>query len=223
LLFVGSFFTPFYGEICAKNEYTNQKDCSTYHLALVFIWQVAKILNDAASALTAIATALLAVITWFLVRFAKEQSATTRAELRAYVLIGGGRIADIGDRGGRIVEIQIRNFGQTPAHDVQFWVGAGIRQFPLNSKLGPPSDPIAMSADVMAPNQTSTMFVPVPVSTDPQEEWLRKGKAAIYAFGQVTYKDAFGVGHYTDFRHMCYGEGFPKGLMSPCQEGNKYT
>lgn len=223
LLFVGSLFTPFYGEICTKNEYTNQKDCASYHVALVFLWQVAKTLNEYGTATTAIATALLAAITWFLVRFARDQSRTTRAQLRAYVLVSGAEVTDIGNRDSRRVTLTIKNFGQTPAHDVKFWMGTGLREFPLYRLLEPPSEPVPMSSDVLAPGRVSIMILAVPRTTDGQEESIRGGKGAIYAFGQATYFDVFNIERQTDFRYMCHGDGLAKGFMGPCQEGNKYT
>jgi hypothetical protein len=41
----------------------------------------------------------------------------------------------------------------------------------------------------------------------PLDEWeelqLREGKAAVYAIGEVRYKDAFGRDRYTRFRLFC--------------------
>jgi hypothetical protein len=223
LLFVGSFFTPFHGEIFTKNEYANQKDCASYHIALVFLWQVAKALNDYGSALTAVATALLAVITGWLVLVARDQSNTTRAQLRAYVLVSGAGIMDINNRVGRKAQITIRNFGQTPAHDLKFWAAVGLHEFPLQRALSQPPHELRMGADVLAPGRDSTMVIPVESANDGQENCLRRGQAAIYVFGHLAYIDAFNIERQTDFRLMCYGDGFAEGLISPCEEGNKYT
>src|SRR5664279_6411524 len=73
LVFVGSLFTQFYGEICDKNEYTGQKDCTHYHIALVALWHIAKILNDYGVAITAAATAAIAAFTWTLWRATTDQ------------------------------------------------------------------------------------------------------------------------------------------------------
>src|ERR1700694_1066822 len=58
-----SFFVPIYGEYCGKNEYTNAKECATYHIALTFFWQIIKATNDYGSALTALATIAVACFT----------------------------------------------------------------------------------------------------------------------------------------------------------------
>ena len=92
LILIGlSFVAPVSDEICSKNEYTNEKECSRHHLVTVTFWQLAKGLDSASVAVTALATILLAVITWRLVLAGREQSATTRSQLRAYlsVVVGG--------------------------------------------------------------------------------------------------------------------------------------
>jgi hypothetical protein len=58
-----SFFVPVYGQYCGKNEYTNAKECATYHIALTFFWQIIKATNDYGSALTALATIAVACFT----------------------------------------------------------------------------------------------------------------------------------------------------------------
>jgi hypothetical protein len=63
MVVAASFFVPVYGEYCGKNEYTNAKECATYHIALAFFWQVIKATNDYGSALTALATIVVAAFT----------------------------------------------------------------------------------------------------------------------------------------------------------------
>lgn len=52
---------------------------------------------------------------------------------------------------------------------------------------------------------------------------VQRGSGAIYAFGEIRYRDAFDVQRRTRFRHMCWGEGVPAGHMSPCPDGNEAT
>lgn len=55
---------PAVGEICKESKYSEHEKCTTHHIALVLAWQGAKILDDISPALTAFATAILAVFTW---------------------------------------------------------------------------------------------------------------------------------------------------------------
>jgi hypothetical protein len=54
---------PAYGEICSKSADTGQKECATYHVALVALWHVGEFLNYYGVALTAVATVAIAAFT----------------------------------------------------------------------------------------------------------------------------------------------------------------
>lgn len=168
----------------------------------------------------AIYTARLWGATGKLVRGAE---ATAERQLRAYVLVSGGAVTDIENPAERKVQISIRNFGQTPAHGVRYWIGVGVREFPLRSKLAEPPDSFPLGSDVLGPGLPSVMVVPVPTLSDWEETALQCGDGAIYAYGRITYRDVFDKVRCTDVRYMCQGEGLPKGRMSPCPEGNEAT
>lgn len=93
-LFLGLWLGPFNGQVCQKDEYTGKKDCAVHNVTYVAAWEVGKALEDYSGAITGIATLLLAYITWKLAGLARDQSDTTKAQLRAYVsVIIGGAIA----------------------------------------------------------------------------------------------------------------------------------
>ncbi len=144
-----SWFLPLYGEICRKDAYSGHKDCASYHLVLVIGWHIGEILNYYSGAVAAVATALLAFITYRLVALGKEQSDTTRAQLRAYVLIKTAFFArnpnGLGPWG---VQIELQNFGQTPAKNVRVIIERDIRQtiaenaiipLPVTAQARPPA------------------------------------------------------------------------------------
>jgi hypothetical protein len=151
---------------------------------------------------------------------------TARRELRAYVLVSGAKVHYVDEPLRRRVEITIKNFGRTPAHNLRFWAGAGVREFPLVSPLDQPPDGLRISSDVLPPGRASEMIVPIRRVHMDMESALQGGTsatAAIFIFGQITYLDAFNQERITDFRLMCWGEGFGSGKASPCEEGNGYT
>jgi hypothetical protein len=148
---------------------------------------------------------------------------TATRELRAYVLVSGGKIRNVDSPLGRIAELSIRNFGKTPAHDLKMWMGAGVKEFPVTTALGRPGDNITIASDVLAPGIPSVMRVPIHPVNGWWESRLNDRTAAIYLFGEVTYLDAFDKLHRTEFRHMCFGEGLSTGEISPYPEGNRYT
>jgi hypothetical protein len=71
LLLLGAWMSgwiPTYAEYCEQNPQTHQKDCATYHIALIAVWQIGKILDASAAAITAIATGFIAWFTLILKR-----------------------------------------------------------------------------------------------------------------------------------------------------------
>jgi hypothetical protein len=147
---------------------------------------------------------------------------TARRQLRAYVLVSGAKVLNPADPTKRIFQLSIKNFGQTPAHDLKFWVGAGIKDYPLTEKLDTPSEDMKRAVDVLAPGRLSIMEVPV-ATTAWAELALANKAGAIYGHGQVTYLDAFNAERKTNFRMMCVSEQIAGGRVSPCEDGNSYT
>jgi hypothetical protein len=169
-----------------------------------------------------VAPVLLWLATRRLVRGAED---TSIRQLRAYVLVSGAQVMDVTKPERRIVQLSIRNFGKTPAHDVLFWMGTNVTWFPLRDNVlsREPPEGFRTGNDILPPEGPGVMAVEVGTTNEPQEAILQTGDAAIYAYGRVTYIDAFNKPRITEFRYMCRGEGLVTGRMSPCEEGNKYT
>ena len=77
--------------------------------------------NENGGAITGIATVLLTVVTALLVWMAYDQGRTARAQLRAYVFIDNVK-GQLNQRAGNwhfAVKVRIKNFGATPAHQLQ--------------------------------------------------------------------------------------------------------
>jgi hypothetical protein len=153
---------------------------------------------------------------------------SSEKQLRAYVHVSSATVKkSANSRSARVV---IKNFGQTPAYEVKFWMGTRVEAYPLptNIALKEPSDDFPMSLEILAPNRSSIMEVPI----EPQNTWaeqeLLAGSAAIYAWGRIAYRDPFTLDkgnqpRITRFRLMCRGENTPTGKMSPDREGNQAT
>jgi hypothetical protein len=65
-----SLLLPVYGEICSQSQQPGHENCASHHMLFVVFWYIAKIGNDYGVAIIALATGLLAVITWRLVALA---------------------------------------------------------------------------------------------------------------------------------------------------------
>lgn len=160
----------------------------------------------------------------------KTMQGTAERQLRAYVLVSGATVLNIADPNKRNFQLSVQNFGHTPAHDIKFWMGTVIQGYPIKPDyvFSSPNDeekgamPL-MSVSILGPGAPTLMEVPVEVTNAWEESELQNNRAAIYAFGHITYIDTFNTERQTAFRYMCHGEGLPKGRASPCHEGNKYT
>lgn len=140
VLFIVSFFVPIYGEICAKDEYTNTKECTSHHIALVAFWQIIKAANDWSAAITAFATLAIGGFTWQLKRSTdklfvageKQRKVSKKAVqaahdanelarndnrpwLRFKLIEAKGGIGQDGNDYAFEAEASIENLGQTPA------------------------------------------------------------------------------------------------------------
>lgn len=172
----------------------------------------------------AVITAILAIFTAFLwsstAKLVRGAEKTAVDQLRAYVHVDGVKIIHINMQDS-IAHITVKNSGQTPAYDMTFSATVEGREFPLKSELVfVPSD-LPLGKAILPPGGEREREVPVPTLIDSNRTQIFSSERAIYAFGDIRYKDAFGHGRFTKFRYMCFGDGFSNGKMSPCPEGNE--
>ena len=76
-----SLFVPIQYDLCAKNAYTNQKECAAYHVAPFIVLYIGEFLEAHAGAITAIATGFIAWFTLTLYEATTQQSRITNAAL----------------------------------------------------------------------------------------------------------------------------------------------
>jgi hypothetical protein len=82
-------------------------------------------------AITAVFTVLLTMVTGGLVWIGHQQIATSRAQLRAYVLVSRSVVTNVADGTGiPEAQVTIKNFGQTPAYNVINVGGFAIDRYP---------------------------------------------------------------------------------------------
>jgi hypothetical protein len=130
------------------------------------------------------------------------------------------------------VQVHLKNSGQTPAYDVRGWIHMWIEDYPLKVTLPEPPQDFERSSEVMGPG-TLRIFVnarDVPIAGR-SLSLLGTPKGTIYVYGEVRYKDAFGVERYTKYRFIYGGsegvrkskpdsEGVVTALLKPDRDGN---
>lgn len=163
--------------------------------------------------ITAIATALLTLITLGLVFLGLEQSKTTRAQLRAYILTESTGIQDQGTLPNAAIQatsgcpfyrVIIKNYGQTPAIDVRHASFIVIGQAGTDNALCVLPDDATMAAaaaTIIGPSGTTTSDGSLGRPLTPFEiNALAAVGQAIYVYGRIIYWDVFGRKHETTYR-----------------------
>jgi hypothetical protein len=226
---------PPHAEYCEQNPQTQHKECATYHIALIAVWQIGKFLNAIAVALTALATVAIGYFTYTLKastdklwdageRQLRHLDATAERQLRAYVLVSSAKVHDFGIERPPRAEVIIKNSGQTPAFDLSPWAGFVIGDFPLNIELIDPPPSIKKSQATLGAGDTSGHLTPAgrPL-TKIEIDMIKSGTKAIYVFGEIKYQDIFKKTERTTHYRMMYGGGggaTPDGALIFCEEGN---
>jgi hypothetical protein len=179
---------------------------------------------------------------------ARRMRVTARQQLRAYVFVDNIAVYnvttplawEVGNNyqptgaeithsaRGPFVVMVIKNTGQTPANNVINWGDVILREFPLKGKLPSPSGKALFVTKSSIPTggvSTKTLSMPTPLLADEVGD-LKRGTKAIYVFGYISYRDAFGRRRKTNYRFM-YG-AFTGGIgittgMTISDEGNHAT
>ena len=139
--------------------------------------------------------------------------------------------------GGEPIEIQVghapkaiitfKNFGQTPAHNVEFFGNVAVVQWPIRQEDLPALDGGGTS-EIIGPGGTrqkhELFFGPFRPLTAQEWAGLNNGTLALVFFGEIRYVDAFDKDRVTRYRVFCGGEMGVRGFeLSAHDEGNSYT
>jgi hypothetical protein len=133
---------------------------------------------------------------------------TARTELRAYMGIDKATWGHLPDLNASAAILTVKNFGNTPAHDVVIKSCCMVRGFPSDGpfKLLPIDEGLqTTSKNMTGPGNEFTQSVVMPVDAT-QLALLKSGHLGMWTFGEITYKDAFGAEHKTTFRFIIGGD-----------------
>jgi hypothetical protein len=178
-----------------------------------------------------VAVAIPAIVVGWLTLAAMRES--SERQLRAYVVAESGNIVNVANPDpmpagsvykptgaehaypwGPIAYIRIKNAGQTPAFDVRHWGEICFREFPLTSEF-PWNKKGVPAASMLGPGifSTKTLFFG-PELTLQEIASLKDGTGGIYVHGEITYRDAFGKKHITNYRLVHHKLGGAIGIST---------
>lgn len=223
-----AFELAFPGEICEYNQATKHEECTDYSVLLFFFIKVVKTLNDYGVAITGLATVFLTFITWQLVIVARDQSKTTRAQLRAYIWVAESSINDVVGADYVHPVLKIQNSGQTPATDVIQWANQIFGPYPLGhliKELPGRLEPEGASKSYLGPGGCLFLEPKAQRLYSPQEKAAINAKTgAIYVWGEINYVDAFREDRSTKFILFKGGDMGTQGpQLYSYRDGNEAT
>jgi hypothetical protein len=200
LLFVGLAFLIFppYKTYC-EGDYANNYYCVIYELTIA----LSAFVEEHSGAFTALATVAIA---WFTLslrestdRLWDASERHSERELRAYVLVDGGQFDYSRARDMIRGHIVVKNYGQTPAYN--FSVFASVRIFEPDVPIFDftPLHPERSALITLGPAAESNIDRIVAAFPDDFEN-VCQHERAIFMWGVITYRDAFGRDHREEFR-----------------------
>ena len=147
---------------------------------------------------------------------------TAQRQLRAYICISGGTIK-FDRKDAPVAYVEYKNSGQTPAYDVCSWHHIWIAAYPLTEKLPEAPKSFITSRSIIPPGGHAFMVIPKdPPVCERAVHLLGTPEGTIYIYGEIRYRDAFGVERFTKYRLMYGGpEGIHSEHLKPHTEGNE--
>jgi uncharacterized protein (UPF0333 family) len=151
---------------------------------------------------------------------------TAQQQLRAYFFITKPRIVVFNQGKKCVHEMLIRNYGQTPAHDVVVITNTDFFDpnpiaFP---ELEQPKGEISRSSIAPSGEIIFTTVTEAPLTVD-QLKSVASGKQAFFVWGEIRYTDVFSRPQITHFR-LRFGRAqleLSSGTMMICDDGNRAT
>ena len=131
---------------------------------------------------------------------------TAERQLRAYVGVSKSGISKV-ETGAPEAVVHIKNFGQTPAYDVQTWIHIWIEEHPLKFMLPVAPASLLKASMILYPGSELMHFMPKepPVGAE-NIHLLGTPQGTIYVYGAISYRDAFNKVRTTKFRLMYGGD-----------------
>lgn len=158
---------------------------------------------------------------------------TEERQLRAYVLLASATIRIEKDN-TVLISLVAKNYGLTPAYDFKHWSCAVIREGnPVETKIPSLPTPYAkmdLPTSVVAPGDVKHKIFhgfceeqppKARALTSAEIAGLKSSTWAVYAYGEATYRDAFGGKRITRYRIFSNDAiGIDEGRTVDAEEGN---
>ncbi len=141
-----------------------------------------------------------------------------QTQLRAYVLVEGAKGEWMDDKSGRYkVQVQVKNFGVTPAYHLTGWFTVFVDDVAVSAEAPLLPHTSEMAERILPPKAICLQYASTPQSIAHELKAVGSGARAIYIHVEIRYKDGFATERYARFRGMCSGElNLSAGNFEPC-------
>jgi hypothetical protein len=150
---------------------------------------------------------------------ARATDDAAKRQLRAYVNVE--KIFAEPATHGRTITVRLRNYGKTPAYDMESVINVRITQVPFAQETRTPLSSKGAAKDTLGP--TSCVDLPFGLDSvilEPEEPAIISRRRAVLVTGHITYRDAFGETHRTNLRAFSNGPPWRGGSFCADTEGN---
>jgi hypothetical protein len=150
-----------------------------------------------------------------------KANSVSNADSRAYVFVVD---ADISNPVGSppTMAVNIKNTGRTPANELTWRAKFEIRPIGERDKVKLDSDAVGVK-QTLPPGEYLSYKYTFPAWDKNLDEMLAAESAAIYATGEIRYKDINGMTHFTDYLLMTGGRFGIKSGIAPGKFGNVWV
>jgi hypothetical protein len=150
----------------------------------------------------ALILALSTIFLWFATRDLVAGTADfSKMQLRAYLGPSEAFITGVVAGERPVVECTIRNFGQTPAHRVSYWADTKVLDSMSDSFEPTPAEGGERTVNPGRDGFTIKSRLVEPL-TEEEMSKIKLGTSAIYFYGAINYRDAYGRSRKTQFRYQ---------------------
>lgn len=149
--------------------------------------------------MTALGILFIAANTWYTHRLVTDAMDNAQRQLRAYVFFESIAVTPVEDLPDELaVVVHYKNGGLTPAYKLTGWSRTIIGPYPPTGQFSPSQ--FARRASLLGPGATMHFSRPVRQESKEIRAGITSGNLAIYAFGEIQYRDAFEHWHTSGFR-----------------------
>ena len=146
---------------------------------------------------------------------------TAHQQLRAYVLVEAAFRSGSHDNHPEF-QVTIKNFGQTPAQDVEHWLEVWAAPKESDAALPRHRRLIQVTDAALGPGASFALVRRYDTAWEPDRlAAFMAGDIAIYVYGEIRYRDVFRKRRQTRFRAMYALDNFATGALTICAKGNQ--